>query len=62
MIQDIFSLHWNAIHKSIERFEFIPSIKITSVVQNENTNIIHKYYTLKTENATMNSRLTEDKS
>ena len=40
----------------------IISYKITSVEQNENTNIIHKYYTLKTENIIMNSQLTEDKS
>ena len=48
----------------LERFGFIPiiSYKITSVEQNENTNIIHKYYTLKTENTIMNSQLPEDKS
>ena len=36
----------------LERFRFIPIIsnKITSVEQNENTNIIHKYFTPKTKN------------
>ena len=40
----------------LERFGFTPiiSCKITSVEQNENTNIIHEYYTLKTENTIMN--------
>ena len=48
----------------LERFGFIPiiSYKITSVEQNENTNIIHKYDTPKTKNTIMNSQLTEDKS
>ena len=50
----------------LEHFGFIPiiSYKITSVEQNENTNIIHKYYiyTPKTKNTVMNSQLTEDKS
>ena len=46
----------------LERFGFIPiiSYKVTSVEQYENTNIIHKYYTLKTENTIMNSQLPED--
>ena len=40
----------------LERFGFIPiiSYKITSVEQNKNTNIIHNYYTPKTENTIMN--------
>ena len=48
----------------LERFGFIPIIryKITSLEQNENINIIHKYYTPKTKNTIMNSQLTEDKS
>ena len=48
----------------LERLGFVPiiSYKIKSVEQNENTNIIHKYHTLKTENTIMNSQLTEDKS
>ena len=48
----------------LERLGFIPiiSYQITSVEQNENTNIIHKYYTLKTENTIINSQQTEDKS
>ena len=47
----------------LERFWFIPiiSYKITSVEQNENTNIIHKYYTPKAKNTITNSQLTEDK-
>ena len=47
-----------------ERFWFIPIInyKITSVEQNENTNIIHKYYTPKTKYTIMNLHLTDDKS
>ena len=48
----------------LKRFVFILIInnKITSVEQNENTNIMHKYYTLKTENTIINTQLTEDKS
>ena len=48
----------------LERFWFLPiiSYKITYVEQNDNTNIIHKYYTPETENKIMNSQLTEDKS
>ena len=47
----------------LERFGFIPiSYKITSLEQNENTNIIQKYYASKTKNTIMNSQLTEDKS
>ena len=48
----------------LELFRFIPiiSYKITSVEQNENTNIIQKYYTPKTKNTITNSQLTEDKS
>ena len=48
----------------LDRIGFRPMIsyKITSKEQNENINIIHKYYTLKTENTIMNSQLTEDKS
>ena len=48
----------------LERFGFIPiiSYKNTSVEQHEITNIIHTYYTLKTENTIMNSQLPEDKS
>ena len=36
----------------LERFGFIPiiSYKNISVERNESTNIIHKYYSLKTEN------------
>ena len=47
----------------LERFGFIPNIsyKITSVEQNENTNIIENYYTPKTKNTIINSQLTEDK-
>ena len=48
----------------LERFGLIPiiSYKITSVEQNENTNIIQKYYTPHTKNTIMNSQLTDDKS
>ena len=48
----------------LERFGFIPikSYKITSVEQNGNANIIHKYYALTTENIIMNSQLTRDNS
>ena len=48
----------------LERFWFIPiiSYKITSVEQNEHTNITQKYNTPKTKNTIMNSQLTEDKS
>ena len=47
----------------LERFGFLPiiSYKITSVEQNENTNMKHKYHTQKTENTIM-KQLTEDKS
>ena len=45
----------------LERFAFIPitSYNNTSVQQNENTNIVHKYYTIKSENTIMNSQLPE---
>ena len=48
----------------LERFWFMHfiSYKITSVEQNENRNIIHKYYMPKTEKTIKNSQLTEDKS
>ena len=55
---------WHVPQFYLERFGFMPIIsnKITSVEQNEITNIIHKCYKIKTENTIMNSQQTEDKS